>query len=162
MFAQWPNWVSRSPSVRRALIRLWRAFLRVQRATLANAVLVVREGDGRVLAIPSPSGRLRLPDIQLDAWIPIPTQVEGLLIQLTRERSTPALVAVDGTPGKEGVSFLYAATIDSSPAKSSHEIWLDADDAARSLGSRDKRLIQISEAMRNNQSRISRQEERRR
>ena len=34
MFAQWPSWLSKSPSVRRAAIKLWRVLLRVQRAQL--------------------------------------------------------------------------------------------------------------------------------
>src|ERR1700687_4837217 len=103
MFAQW---VSRSPSVRRPAIKLWRVLLRVQRATFANAVLVGRNRDGRVLALPSPAGGLRLPEKQLDAWIPIPTQVEACLEELLHESSPPSLVAVDGTPGREGVTFL--------------------------------------------------------
>jgi hypothetical protein len=46
-------WGSGYPSVRRTLIRLWRRAARVQRATLANAVLVVRDEKGHVLVLPS-------------------------------------------------------------------------------------------------------------
>ena len=47
------NWVFASRFRRRALIKAWRMLLRVQRATLANAVLVVRRQDGCVFS-PSP------------------------------------------------------------------------------------------------------------
>ena len=86
---------SRSPFIRRRVIKLWRVLLRVQRASLANAVLVLRRHDGHILVLPSPSGGLRLPVKQLDAWIPIATQVEAWLGQLLEEKSTPSLVAID-------------------------------------------------------------------
>ena len=56
MFDQWPRWLSRSPRIRRLAIKTWRLFLRVQRATLAKAVLVVRRQDGRVLTFSSGPG----------------------------------------------------------------------------------------------------------
>ena len=141
MFAQWPSWLSRSPSVRRHVIRLWRVLLRAQRATVANAVLVVRRRDGHILASASPSGELRLPDKQLDAWIPITTQVEEWLDQLLQQRPAPALVAVDGTPGPKGVTFLYAATTDSPVARGRDEVWLEPDMAASDLSSEHSRLL---------------------
>jgi hypothetical protein len=113
----------------------------MQRATFANAVLVVRRPDGRLLALPSPSGRLRLPDKQLDAWIPITTQVEEWLEQLLHQGSKPSLVVVDGTPGQKGVTFLYAATIESALAESSEEVWLEPDGAASGLSSKHSRLL---------------------
>jgi hypothetical protein len=93
--------------------------------------------------LPSLSGQLRLPERQLDAWIPITTQVEELLGQLTQERSTPSLVAVDGTPGREGVTFLYTAIVESALAGSGDELWLEPDIAASMLGSHDSQLLRL-------------------
>jgi len=143
MFAQWPGWLSKSPSVRRRVIKLWRVLLRMQRATLANAVLVLRRRDGRVLVLPSPSGGLRLPVKQLDAWVPITTQVETWLGQLLPAYSMPSLVAIDGTPGQEGVTFLYAATTESLFAHGGDELWLETDVAASSLSGEDGRLLRL-------------------
>jgi hypothetical protein len=143
MFARWPGFVLQSPSLRRTLIRLWRMLLRAQRATVAYAVLVVREQDGRVLAVPSPTGQLRLPETQLDPWLPITTQVEALVAELLLQISTPSLVALDGTPGPDGVTFLYAATTKSASARSSDGVWLGPDVAASRLGSKDRRLLEL-------------------
>ena len=91
------NWVFGSRFRRRALIKVWRVLLRVQRATLANAVLVVRREDGWVLALSSTSGELRLPIKELDGWKAVTAQVEEWLEQLLQQRQTPKLVAIDGT-----------------------------------------------------------------
>jgi hypothetical protein len=142
MFAEWPSWLSRSPFLRRRVIKLWRVLLRMQRASLANAVLVLRRRDGRVLVLPSPSGGLRLPVKQLDAWIPIAAQVEEWLSQMLQEKSTPLLVAIDGTPSEE-VTFVYAATAASPSAKTDDQLWLDTDVAASSLRDEDGRLLRL-------------------
>jgi hypothetical protein len=142
MFAEWPSWLSRSPSIRRRVIKLWRVLLRMQRASLANAVLVLRRRDGRVLVLPSPSGGLRLPVKQLDAWIPIAAQVEEWLGELLQEKSKPSLVAIDGTPAEE-VTFIYVATAASPSAKTGDQLWLDTDVAASSLGNEDGRLLRL-------------------
>jgi len=141
VIAEWSSWLSRSPSVRRPVIKLWRVLLRVQRATFAHAVLVVRRRDGPVLVWLSPCGRLRLPVKQLDAWIPITTQVEEWLKRLSPQSSVPVLVAVDGTPGREGVTFLYAANVDPGRAQGGEEVWLEPDIAASRLDGNDGRLL---------------------
>jgi hypothetical protein len=97
--SSWPSWLSRSPRVRRTAIKLWRILLRVQRATLAKAVLIIYGDDGRVLVHALPSGRLELPRRELSGWIPIETQVHAWLAQLPYEKSVPAFVSVEGTPG---------------------------------------------------------------
>jgi len=142
MFAEWPSWLSRSPFIRRRVIKLWRVLLRMQRASLANAVLVVRRRDGRVLVLPSPSGGLRLPVKHLDAWIPIAAQVEEWLGQLLQEKSTPSLVAIDGTPAEE-VTFVYVATAASPSVKTGDQLWLDTDVAGSSLRDVDGRLLRL-------------------
>jgi hypothetical protein len=145
MFDDWPAWALRFPSVRRVAIKMWRMLLRVQRATLAKAVLVLRREDGSILVLASPSGELALPAIELDAWRPVTTQVEALLGELLQERPSPALSFVNGTPGAEGVTFVYAATIDSARAGSLGGTWLAPEMALRALPSRD-RLLLLSEA----------------
>jgi hypothetical protein len=144
MFAQWPSWLSRSPSVRRPVIRLWRVLLRAQRATVANAVLVVRRPDGCILALALPSGELRLPDKQLDAWVPIDTQVEEWLEQLLESSCAPSLVAVDGTPGRKGVTFLYVADAGASASDQGKGTWLDPDVALGTVPADDRRLLILS------------------
>jgi hypothetical protein len=98
MFNQWPSWLSHSPRVRRTVIRLWRVLLRVQRATLANAVVVIRRQDGRLLTVASTSGELKLPTKELDGWRAVTTQVDEWLEELQPSR-TPKLEAIDGRPG---------------------------------------------------------------
>jgi hypothetical protein len=141
MFSQWPTWLSRWPFVRRSVIKFWRVLLRIQRASLAKAVLVVRRQDDLILVFASPSGELQLPDKQLDAWVPITTQVEEWLDQLLPQASAPSLVSVDGTPGSEGVTFLYTAKGEAVHTQSGEGTWLHPDIAAVRLGSRDNRLL---------------------
>ena len=138
------NWVFSSRFRRRALIKAWRVYLRVQRATLANAVLVVRRQDGCVLALSSTSGKLRLPLKELDGWKAVTTQVEVWLEQLVQQRQTPKLVAIEGTPGRQGVTFIYCA--EAGAAFPDHEswVWLDPKIALLTLPSGDRRLLLLS------------------
>ena len=128
MFSQWPSWLSRSPRIRRVAIKVWRVFLRVQRATLAKAVLVVvRTQDSRVLTITSSSGELRLPTKELDGWRAVTTQVEEWLTHLHPESSRSRLLAIEGTPSRPGVTFVYSAEVVTAPSRKD-AVWLDADD----------------------------------
>jgi hypothetical protein len=140
MFKQWPVWISRNRSIRRSAIKVWRVLLRVQRATFAKAVLVVHGRDGRILVLRAPSGKLQLPVIHLDGWLPIPSQVETWLERLSQP-TTASLVAIEGTPAKGGVTFLYAAMVDLAVAKTDEQIWLEPDIAASGLDGYDKRLL---------------------
>ena len=84
MFEQASEWISRSPRVRKIVIRIWRIFLRVQRATLAKAVLVARRQDDCVLAVATSSGELTLPSLDLTGWETVGKQVQAwadLLLQ---------------------------------------------------------------------------------
>jgi len=143
MFDDWSGWFFRSPFRRRTFIRSWRVFLRIQRATLASAVLVVRGPDGSFLALPSSSGRLGLPRKELDGWRPIGAQVEEWLDRILRQASKPKLRAIDGTPGRKGVTFLYLAYTDASPPLA-NGMWLDADLALSALSVADRRLLLMS------------------
>jgi len=143
MFDDWSGWCFRSPFLRRTFIRSWRVFLRIQRATLASAVLVVRGPDGSLLALPSSSGRLGLPCKELDGWRPIGAQVEEWLDRILRQASKPKLRAIDGTPGRKGVTLLYSAYTDASPPLA-NGMWLDADLALSALSVADRRLLLMS------------------
>ena len=144
IFDDWSGWFFRSPFRRRTIIRSWRVLLRVQRATLASAVLVVRRPDGSLLAFPSSSGRLGLPRKELDGWRPIGAQVEEWFDQIMRQAPKPKLQAIDGTPGRKGVIFLYSADMDASPSLADG-MWLDADLAPSALSAGDRRLLLMSQ-----------------
>ena len=116
----------------------------MQRATLASAVLVVRGPDGRLLALPSSSGALGLPRKELDGWRPIGAQVEDWLDRILRRASKPKLQAIDGTPGRKGITFLYSADIDASSSPVDG-MWLDADLAPSALSAADRRLLLMSQ-----------------
>ena len=143
MFEQWPSWIARNPTIRRTAIKLWRVLLRMQRATLAKAVLVVRGRDGRILVLRFPAGTLELPVTQIDAWVPITTQIEAWLEHSLQQSSSPSLVAVDGTPGREGVTFLYAARLQCAPPESEGALWLEPDVATSRLDKNGSRLLAL-------------------
>jgi len=139
MFEQWPSWIARNPVVRRTTIKLWRMVLRVQRSCVANAVLVVRSGEGRVLLVSAPSGGLQLPTREMNGWIAIGTQVSQWLAQLSSFATHATLVAVDGTP-RSGVTFLYEAVLESESADAD-KVWVDPDSAVSILDCKNRRLL---------------------
>jgi hypothetical protein len=140
LFSERPAWIARNPAVRRIAVETWRRVLRMQRATAAKAVLIVKDKHGRILATRAASGALQLPAKPLDALLPITTQVEELIEQVLSGRVVPSLVAVHGTPSAEGLTFLYAATLNPS-ANRQGEIWLEPGVAAATLGGEDNRLL---------------------
>jgi hypothetical protein len=139
MFEQWPSWIARNPMVRRTVIKLWRMLLRVQRSCLANAVLVVRSGEGRVLLVSAPSGGLQLPTRELNGWIVVGTQVSQWLAQLSPLATHASLVAVDGTP-RSGVTFLYEAVLETESA-GADKVWIEPESAVSILDGNDRRLL---------------------
>jgi hypothetical protein len=141
---KWHSWLFRSRFRRRSLMKFLRVFLRLQRATLANAILVIRRPDGCVLAFPSQSGELRLPFKELDGWKTVTSQVEEWLEQLLHQRQAPELVAIEGTPGRQGVTFLYSAKASLSYSEHSDGIWLDPDGAPPTLRSSERRLLLLA------------------
>jgi hypothetical protein len=138
MFEQWPTWVARNRVVRRTAIKVWRVYLRVRRACLANAVLVVRSCDGHVLLMPSFSGGFQLPAREVNGWLDIGTQVSLWLKQIS-PLGHASLVAVDGTP-KSGLIFLYEAVIDPEAADGDR-IWVEPLGAASVLDGNHRRLL---------------------
>jgi hypothetical protein len=141
MFEQAPEWISRSPRIRKVIVKIWRCFLRVQRSTLAQAVLIARRQDNCVLAVAAPSGELRLPCLELDGWKPIGAQVQTWVESMGRRASMPQLQGVDGTPGRRGVTFLYSAQLDVRPSPGEGYTWLAAELAPSALLDGDRRLL---------------------
>jgi hypothetical protein len=141
---KWHGWLFRSRFRRQSLMKFLRVFLRVQRATLANAILVIRRPDGCVLAFPSQSGELRLPFKELDGWKTVTSQVEEWLEQLLQPRQTPELVVIKGTPGRQGVTFLYSAEAISSVAKRTSGTWLNPEIALQTLTPADRDFLLLS------------------
>ena len=139
MFEQAPAWVSRSPRTRKKIIKVWRAFLRVQRATLAQAVVVVRRHDDRILVVATSSGA-KLPNLELNGWVPVGTQVQEWLDHMMRQPSTLQLKAIDGTPGRKGVTFVYSVQVGGSPSKGDC-IWLEPERALSALSTGDRCLL---------------------
>jgi hypothetical protein len=126
MFTQAPEWISRSLRIRKIVIKIWRIFLSVQRATLARAVVIARRQDDCVLAVSTDSGVLRLPSVELDGWKPVGTQVPAWVDGMLQQTSVPRLRGIDGTPGRKGVTFLYFAEVMSS-SRESGGTWLEAE-----------------------------------
>lgn len=143
MFEQALGWISRFPRIRKVVVKVWRAFLRMQRATLAQAVLVVRRPDDCVLAVTSASGELRLPSIGLNGWEPVGSQVQGWVDQIGGRPLSTKLQGVDATPGREGITFLYSADADG-PAPEIGCIWLEEEFAVYALSVGDRRLLLMS------------------
>jgi hypothetical protein len=144
MFEQAPDWISRSPRIRKMVVKIWRMFLRVQRATLAKAVLVARRRDDCVFAVASPSGELRLPSLELDGWKPVTKQVQAWIERILRQSGELRLQLVDGTPGKEGVTFLYSVEV-REPSRETQDTWLEAELAPSALPEGDRRLLLMSQ-----------------
>jgi hypothetical protein len=82
----------------------------------------------------SPDGDLRVPQMELDAWTPISAQVEGWIERLKLKASNPKLVAVDGVPGTQGVTFIYASMVEATAAEPDGKVWLEAKVATAKLG----------------------------
>ena len=138
MFSALLERASENPKLRRPFMLLLRRAWRLRRATLATAVLVVCNERGYVL-IMSDRESPRLPFVELHAWDPIPAQVEASLKGLGETRSL-ALVAVDGTPSSDGMTFLYGAKLDQVKPNENHS-WLGADIALGCLNENDRRLL---------------------
>lgn len=124
------GWGSQYPKLRRPFTGLLRHGWRVQRATLAKAVLVIENGAGAILVLSSP-GPLRLPAIDLNPWDVIATQVEAHLAALLHRSCAVYLVAVKGGPSADGVTFLYGAITDSSNQETGN-VWVPPKELASS------------------------------
>jgi len=121
-------------------MQLYRRGWRLRRATLAKAVLVVRNNAARVLVIPV-EDCLRRPSVELHAWDAITPQVDEWLQGLVQTCSA-SLVAVDGAPGPDGVIFLYSATSEGETSTRDC-LWLDHDVALGCLNDADRQLLHL-------------------
>jgi hypothetical protein len=63
---------------------------------------------------------------------------------MLQHASTPLLRAIDGTPGRQGVTFLYLAEATDSGPNQGDSIWLDAELAPSTLPAGDCRLLLMS------------------
>lgn len=105
---------SEYPKLRRPITQLYRRAWRIRRATLAQAVLVIQNKSGRVLTLRN-SGQLALPFIDLHAGEAITTQVEDRARAILNGDCGVSLVAVEGTPSRKGVTFLYSGSVTDAP-----------------------------------------------
>jgi hypothetical protein len=121
------------------MMTLSRLHWRMQRATHASAVVVVRSRDGRVLLLRHPSGMLQLPRKELDGWITIAHQVEDWLNDLLTQSAAISLVSVEGSCGD--FTFVYTAKIDNPPVMPSAARWLAPDLSAVSLKNEEAALL---------------------
>jgi hypothetical protein len=135
------DWGSKHPKLRRPFMQLYRRWWRVRRATLAKAVLIIQNNTGGVLALPS-SGPLRLPFIDLHARDAITTQVEARVREILNQYCNASLIAIDGTPGPDGVTFLYGAAYEGDMSRERH-FWFDPDVAVSRLSKADSRLLRF-------------------
>jgi hypothetical protein len=104
MFEQAPEWISRSPRIRKMVIKIWRIFLPLQRATLAKAVLIARRQDDCVRATTSFAG-FGLTSLELNGWKTVEAQVQEWANQTWRQPGSPQLLAIDGTLAERGSRF---------------------------------------------------------
>jgi hypothetical protein len=109
MLTELLGWGSKYPRLRRPFMQLYRRAWRGRRATLAKAVLVIQDDTVGVLMFAS-SGMLRLPFVDVHAWEAITTQVEAHAREILDQHCSASLIAVDGTLGPNGVTFLYGVT----------------------------------------------------
>jgi hypothetical protein len=71
-------------------------------------------------------------------------QVEEWLEQLLQQRQTPKLIAIDGVPGRQGVTFVYSAEAGEALPDHASGVWLDPEVALPTLPLRDRRLLLLS------------------
>lgn len=74
-------------------------------------------------------------------WLASDSKPSRNLARAVVAPTTASLVAIEGTPGKGGVTFLYAAMVELAVAKTDELIWLKPDIAASGLHGYDKRLL---------------------
>ena len=133
--------LSKTPAVRRPIIKFLRILMRARRATFAHAVLIVRSSDGRILTFNSPSKGACLPRREIAPRISIQTQVESWLQEFSAYQAAPSLVAIKGVPSWEGLSFIYAVRIETVCSPANEAMWLDQKTAASVLSSIDYELL---------------------
>ena len=126
----WP-WRVTSKPMRALIFRPLRFFIRARRASLARAVLVVRNTSGDVLVHSNRLGEVRLPSLELNGWYPSAPQVEDWARQILGRDLKPVFAAIDGHCGDLRLIFMARA---SASAETHGEMrWLTPDDAAEHL-----------------------------
>jgi len=123
------------------MMKLFRLHWRLQRATPASAVVVVRNSDGRVLLLSQPSGTFQLPRKELDGRIDITHQVADWLNDLLARPTAMSLVSLEGSCGD--VTLLYTVEVDTPSGTEQAARWLSPDIALTGLGAEDVRLLRL-------------------
>jgi hypothetical protein len=121
------------------MFRPLRFYIRVRRASLARAVLVVRNTDGDILVQPDRSGHLRLPSVALDAWQSIPPQVESGARQILGRDLSPEFQTIEGRCSD--IIFVYATDPLNSGDLVEEAHWLTPESNATHLSSADRQCI---------------------
>ena len=134
----WP-WRIASKPMRAMMFRPLRFYIRAKRASLARAVLVVRNADGDVLVQSDRSGHLHLPTIPLNAWQPIPPQVESGARQILGRDLSPEFQTIEGRCGD--IIFVYATDPLSSVAVVEEARWLTPESTTTHLSTSDLQCL---------------------
>jgi hypothetical protein len=117
--------------MRAMVFRPLRFYIRAQRASLARAVLVVRNADGSVLIQLDRTGKMGLPSFELDGWQPSMPQVEGWAEQVFGRNLRPALAAIEGHCGE--LELIYTTRPVTSAEINREARWLTSSSAAEHL-----------------------------
>jgi len=136
------EWSFQAPQFRSWIFRLRRWPLRMSRGFIAEAAIVVRSDDGRVLLLKQQSGKLHLPKLSLNGWRSIHLQVENLLKELLGQPVPISLVSPVGVVGD--MTFLFRASVSAVPEAQADRCWLTAEVAATTLSAKDTRLLRLS------------------
>jgi hypothetical protein len=131
----------RVPALRSRLFKMRRVPLRLKRAFLAEAAVVVRSGDGRILVMSPSPGELQLPTKALNGWHNVQHQVEDFLKELVGRSVAVSLVSVEGLVGD--IIFLYRANLAEMPSGGRNGRWLPPEIVAAKLRPTDARLLTL-------------------
>ena len=136
----WPWRISSKPM--RALIFIPLRFLiRARRASLASAVLIVRNVDGGVLVQCNGLGDMCLPRLELNGWQSSAPQVESWAKQILGCDLRPVFQAVEGCCGD--LRLIYATRDLASPDANSGAHWLMPQQAEEQLTRAELQFIRL-------------------
>ena len=121
------------------IFRPLRFYIRARRASLARAVLVVRNADGSVLVQRDRAGYPQLPCIPLNAWQPIAPQVESGAQQILGRDVNPQFQTIEGRCGD--VIFVYATDALEAVDLIREARWLKPQSITEKLSSTDLQCI---------------------
>lgn len=136
------EWSFQKPWLRSRIFRLRRWPLRMSPGFIAEAAVVVRSNDGRVLLIKEASGELVLPRLSVEGRQSVHLQVAALLEELLEQPASASLVSAVGVVGD--MTFLFRAEAPANIKGQGGRSWLAPDVAATALSPKDARLLALS------------------